>query len=240
MGMTRFGINTSMMLPGPTLLSNRKSFFSISPKFEYTGIDWDRDTVFPSSLYSAGASITWMQPINERWTGMITASPQWSSDGKESRYSVNCPTIFGLTWTPNSRWKVMMGAAYLGRGDIPFIPFGGVTWTPNEDWRVELMAPQARILRRLTAYSNDDKQHWIFGAVGFGGGSWAIRSVDDRADLAEYREFSALFGYEFIRKNTNLKIEAGYVFGREMKFDKNTQAKYKPDDAFVLRMQYSF
>lgn len=240
MGMTRFGINTSIMLPGPKLYWDQQSYFRITPKFGYTNVDWKRDTPFPDSLYEVSVGITWMQKFNDQWSGMLTVSPGWASDGEESSDSLCCSALFGLTWTPNSRWKVMFGVAYRDRSDTPVLPFGGVIWTPNDDWKVELTMPQAKVARRLSAWSSDLQQHWIYLGFGFGGGSWAIRSTNEQADIAKYREFSMLLGYEWVRKNMSWKFETDYLFGREMKFDDHTQEKYKPDDAFVLRLKCSF
>lgn len=248
LGMTRFHTSATFALPGPKLRWSKPSFFLLTPSFGYTDVDWKRKSPFPDSLYNASLNIAWIQTLNERWSMMLLASPGWASDGKESEDSVRCPVTFGMTWTPNKRWKVVFGAAYLDRSDLSFMPYGGLVWTPNDDVKVELMAPQARLAWR--SYSDgllsqfDRKtaiERWNYVGFGFGGGSWAVRSVDNQADFAMSREFSLLLGCERIKKGYyTCNLEIAYLFGRRMKFDHETQSTYKPDDSLLLRLKFAF
>lgn len=250
MGLTRFNTSATFALPGPRIRQYKPSFFLLSPNFGYTSVDWNRGSEFPNSLYNAGLNITWFQPINERWSGMLSVSPGWASDAKESKDSVRCPVVFGLTWTPNNRWKVVFGAAYLDRSDISFLPYGGLIWKPygNEDVRLELMAPQARFIWRSCMERFAEQfadpctvETWHYVGGGFGGGTWAIRSENDQADLAMYREYSLVLGCERVKKGYyTCNFEIAYLFGRRMEFDKETQSTYKPDDSLHLRVKFTF
>lgn len=244
LGMTRFNIDA--VFPCATLRSSYStspSYFLLTPKFEYTSVDWKRETSFPDSLYDVGLGMTWMKPINERWSFMASATPRWASDGKESDKSLRCSAMFGFNWTPNNRWKVILGAAYLDRDDdMNFIPYAGCVWTPNDDWRVEMTLPQARVAKRIDIpLFNQMSENWGYAGLGFGGGNWAVRSQNGLADVATYKEYSFVLGTESISQYGNtFNLEVAYTFGREMEFDRRTQRDFKPDDSISLRAKFTF
>lgn len=242
LGITRFKTEAAIMFPGLHLpRMKERSLIGIAPTFTYTSFDWKRETVFPKQAYEVGLEFTLMQPLCNNWGFMGKVMPQWSSDGKESKRAISCSAMFGLRWEPNRRWEVMFGVIYLGQNaDMSILPFGGVVWRPNDDWRIELMVPQAKIAKRLFV-DNRLQDHWIYGGAGFGGGNWAIRSTEGKADLAMYQEFNIVAGYEISRHELySCCLEVGYVFGREMKFDRKTQSTYRPDNAFTMQLKFEF
>jgi hypothetical protein len=242
LGMTRCNLGASVMLPGLHLpCMNERSLVGIGTAFTYTAFDWKRDTVFPKQAYKAGFDFMLIQPFNKQWSFMGTAMPQWSSDGKTSSRSVNCSAMFGLRYKPNSRWELMFGAMYLGENsDIPVLPFGGLVYHPDENWQVDLMIPQVKVSRRFCVDSRL-REHWCYIGSGFNGGSWAVQSENGRDDVAMYQEFNVTGGYKVVRKNLySCCLEAGYVFGRKMKFDKHTQSTCRPDGAFMLQAKFEF
>ena len=240
-GLAEFRFGVSFGLPGPKFDWLGKSFFMISPNFSYTNVDWKGMGEFPDSLYSASVGITWMKPINEHWNIILNAGPGYAGDGNETHDSFRIPVMFAANWNPNKRWKVMLGAIYTDRRDLPFLPFGGFVYTPNDDWRFEFTAPTPRIARRFTAWSDKECERWIYCGGGFGGGNWAIESVNHEPDLAMYREFALLSGYEVMRENGfRWNFEIAYLFSRKMEFEHGTQPDYKPDNTLGLRLNVSF
>jgi len=242
LGMTEGNAGITLGLPGPRCGQYGPSYFMLTPNFSCTFAKWKGNGVFPGTLFHAGMSVTWLKPVNARWSFMASVMPSFSSDGKETRDSVRCPVMAGLNWVPNARWKVVFGIAYLNRSDIVVLPYGGLIYAPDDDWRFELMAPQAKVARRLTAMSNPDINRWVYTGGGFGGGTWAIESVHDQADLAMYREYSVLLGYEAVRKQSGLvwNGEIAYIFGRKMMFDRGTQHSFHPNDSLALRFKVSY
>jgi len=242
LGLTEFRVSVAYALPAPQFQPFTKSFFILTPNCSYASVHYRGDDFLPSNLYNAGLSIMWMKPLDERWSLMINASPSYAGDGKATSETMRCPVIFGATWTPNVKWRVVFGVAYLNRSDIPAIPFGGFTYMPNEDWRFEGMLPQPRIARRLTALSSPKADRWVYLGCGFSGGTWAIESVANKTDFAQYREYSTLLGYEFISKVGNLKwnAETAFLFGRETQFKHDTLPNRKHGNSLALRLRTSF
>ena len=242
LGLVEFKLGVACALPAPKFSPFTNSFFVLTPNFSYTNIHWNANEFFPSGLYNAGLSVMWMKPLNEHWSLMVNASPSYAGDGNADDETVRCPVIFGATWTPNAKWKVVFGVAYLDRSDIPAIPFGGFSYMPNKDWKFECMAPQPRIARRLAAWSGSSAERWAYLGIGFGGGTWAIASIGNQTDLAQYREFSVLLGYEFLSKVGLLKwnAETAFLFGREMQFKHHTQPNRQLGNSIALRLRASF
>lgn len=241
LGMTRLNAGVTFALPGPKCPWTQRTFFLLTPGFDYTHVDWKQPTAFPDSLFRAGLSVSWIQEINPRWMIMAGASPAWAGDGKATRDTVRCPAYVGAAWTPNSHWKFVLGVSYLARNDMLFLPFGGVIWTPNENWTLELTAPKARVARRLAGLSDAVFQNWIYVAGGLDGNAWAVRSTAGEDDYAMYREYSIQLGYECVRNRTQVwSVEIGVLFWRKMEFEHHTQRTVEPNNAVFLRTKVAF
>ena len=240
--MTQVRAGASFGLPAPM----KNSFFLLSPSFEPTYVKWDGPEPFPDTLYSASLGCMLIRKINERWSAMALVGPRWSSDGRETQSAVRCSLMGGMTWTKSLQWQFRFGVVYSNRNDsFNVLPFGGLIWTPNEDWKYELMAPMLRVSRRCHVFQQilprqSGSTHWRYAGIGFGGGTWAIESVNKQPDVANYTEFSVVLGLESERmKRTAWKTEIGYVFGRSMNFEKDTMCKFNISDSIVLRATLS-
>jgi hypothetical protein len=241
MALTDFNAAVTLGLPGPKCgRTKTPSFFLLTPSFTYTNLDWKGPGKIPESLYNAGLSVGWMKPVNKYWTFMTYASPSYASDGHTSQETMQCGIMAGMNWTPNPHWKIVFGAVYLDRGDIPVIPYGGLVYSPGQDWRFELTVPQAKIARRLTFVSGSRFDHWVYLGGGFNGGSWAIESVFGRPDIAMSREYTVCLGYESTQNSYKFNAEIGYLFGRKMKFEHDTQPSFSPGDSLALRLKFTF
>ena len=240
--MTRIRFGATLALPG----IGENCYFLISPSFEPIFVDWDGPEPFPNTLYNASLSCTMIKQLNERWGAMLSVSPRWCSDGRETKGAIGCPIILGMTWQKTPRMQIRFGVAYLDRNDdYNILPYGGIIWQPNDDWKYELMVPQLRVMRRCHYFhsvlpAENDSVHWAYIGIGFGGGSWAFESVGKQADVADYTEYSIVLGFESEKKQRlSWKTEFGYVFGRKMEFDRHTMQKFKIDDSIVLRLTLS-
>ena len=240
--MTQVRVGASFGLPAPM----KNSFFVLSPSFDPTFVKWDGPEPFPDTLYSASLGCTLFKKFDERWTAMASVGPRWCSDGKETQSAVRCFLMGGMIWAKSSEWQFRFGVAYFDRNDsFNVIPFGGLIWTPNEDWKYELMAPMLRVSRRCHYFQQilprqSESTHWGYSGIGFGGGTWAIESINKKPDVANYTEFSVVVGLESERmKRSAWKAEIGYVFGRSMNFEKDTMRKFNIGDSIVLRATLS-
>ncbi|MGL6225753.1 MAG: hypothetical protein ACRC10_03895 [Thermoguttaceae bacterium] len=217
------------------------TLLSVTPNFKYTNLHYEGSGYLPNSLYTGGVTTGLFGIVNERWKLMANVMPKYSGDGQSNYRSLVCPAMLAAIWTPNEKWNVTVGVIYLDRSDIPILPIGGAIYTPHEDWRFELTAPQVNIARRLNAYCSSREQNWLFIGGGFSGSSWSITSVNDQSDYAMSREYVIKTGWEHTRTDLyKVTTDVAYVFGRQIQFDRQTQATIKPSDSLALRLTVSF
>lgn len=256
---TNVSFTSALPLPIPLLREHTKmTLLSVSPNFRYTHVQWNGDGqgegFLPESLYAGGVTVGLMSIVNERRRVIVNAMPAYSSDGKATSRSFVCPVMAALNCTYNERWNLTVGIIYLDRSDIPVLPVGGAIYTPNENTRLELMMPQLkfakRFLSRTTLHADNvadnasaasptvppTNDNWWFLSGGFSGNSWAFRSVGDQDDFAMLREYVLKCGWEHTRPSTKWTLELGYLFGREIQFDRKTQNNLKPSDSLNLRL----
>ncbi|MDR1382326.1 MAG: hypothetical protein LBJ67_00550 [Planctomycetaceae bacterium] len=238
--MTQIHAKVSFGLPLP--LEN--SFFLVTPSFAPTFMDYHGALPLPQTLYSASIDLRAIKRFNSRLMAMVSITPQWSSDGRESQESVRYPFMGNLIWNPTERWKVVVGVGYFARNDYGVLPFGGLIWQPNDDWKIELMAPQIRVAKRWNAvpsFLGNRAEYWRYAGIGFGGGSWAIESVAGQPDVADYNEYSVVAGIEAINKEQiSWKLELGYLFSRAIRFEEHTRPKLNLSNSLIIRTSVSF
>jgi hypothetical protein len=240
MEMTQIQAKASFGLPTPI----ENAFLLVTPSFALTFANYGGAIPFPKTLYSASIDLRAIKKFNPRLTAMVSITPRWSGDGRESRDSVRYPFMGSLIWDPTERLKIVFGVGYFARNDYNVLPFGGLIWRPNDDWKIELMAPQIRIAKRWNnapAFLGNRAEYWRYAGIGFGGESWAIKSVVGQPDLANYNEYSVVAGLEAVDKEQiSWKLELGYLFSRAVRFEEHTRPKLNLSNSLVIRTSISF
>jgi hypothetical protein len=116
---------------------------------------------------------------------------------------------------------VAVGVAYWDRINVRLIPAGGIIWAPNDDCRFELITPKPRITYRIDC--GQCYERWAYIAGEFGGGEWAIEQAGGVDNILDYSDYRVMLGIE--HKSLNLSLngfaEIGYVFGRQLQYQKN-------------------
>jgi hypothetical protein len=177
----------------------------------------------PSSLYSTGINMMWLQRLNDQTTLTIAANPSVGGDDAEfgRHLRVFAMGAVAWDWIPDEL-RLTAGAAWLGRRDIGVVPAAGLEWTPNEDWNVSLILPRPKVSRRLVA--SDTSETWLYAAGAIAGGTFDVRRADGTADELSLREFQATAGLE--RSSERLGrgfVEIGAGFGRELQFERRQE-----------------
>ncbi len=213
----------------------------VSPGFGVHSFDAPQGLNMPAATYDIYTSISWLKPLNEKWTLNLGCTPGVYSDLQDSysdSFRVSARAIGICNYSPTL--KIMVGAAYTPNSPLgwPVMPFGGMIWTPSEDQRYDIMFPMLKYSRRVAlSKTADDKnvETWAYCGLGMGGGSWAFRREDGSDDTVTLRDFRFLIGVE--RKTVGgltAHLETGYVFERKISFDSNTP-NYYPDTAVMVR-----
>ena len=139
-------------------------------------------------------------------------------------------------WTPTT--KIVLGVVYLDRNDVSVVPAAGFIYSPHEDVRWEMTFPRPRVVWRPGGWFCADD--WLSITGEFGGGSWAIERAAGGTDVATYRDYRIVLGWE--RKpalQLQSHIEIAYVFGRKLEYESATP-DFRPDDTLMLRFGLAY
>jgi hypothetical protein len=233
LGMTDLDLKLVLGFPAPS----RSSPLVVVPGFTTHFIDWPRLPDLPPELYDAYVQLRWLHRLSPQWGLDLGAGPGAYSDFRDgTKNAFRVPGYAAVNYTINPRVQLSLGAAYLDRRDLNFLPVGGIVWKPNDDLVLELTAPRPKISQRVywSGASGGDVQDWIYMAGEFGGGAWAVERARGRADVLEYTDYRVLLGIE--RKDLqglDGRLEIGYVFGRSFQYERGGEVK--PSDALLLR-----
>ena len=220
-------------------------FFNMG--FSYTHLDSAEALELPDDLYDYSVGVSWVRPVNERWTlrfmlstALVTDGRNTSSDAWRFRGGV-----FAM-YRPSQRWTWIVGALALGRNDIPVVPAVGAIWQPGPAFRLDLTLPKPKASWLLV--DRGARQQWAYIGGGFSGGTWAYERPAGLDDQLTYRDWRVVLGWESVptpepgtpfTRGRKLSIEAGYVFAREFQFE-SEQTDLGLDDTFIVRATASF
>jgi hypothetical protein len=221
----------SLGFPFPTVASP----LVVSPGFGAHWIDGPDAPDLPARVYDAYVDFLWKLPITEQFKLDLAITPGWYSDFEHSdsdALRIVGRAIGSYTWTPEV--KLMLGAAYLDREDVPVLPIAGVVYTPNADWELELVFPKPRVAWRYAC--EGEFASWAYIGGEFGGGSWAIERTNGLIDVVNYSDWRIFVGQEIKRGGDSIAwIELGYVFNRELSYDNSGTPDFEPDNTLMLR-----
>jgi hypothetical protein len=235
MGVNELQLKATLALPIDALVTP----LILTPGFGINSFDGPRVIDVPAHTFDTWLDVRWMRQISQNVGIDMAVTPGWYSDYEQSSsdaFRFGARAAAAITCSPTV--TVVVGAAYLDRRDVSAVPIGGVIWTPSEDWRLELMAPRPKIARRIGHDGNTT--HWLYLAGEFGGGAWAVQRASGANDILYYRDWRAMFGLE----RTSIcgfsgRIEAGYVFGRQVEYDSDTR-DVSLDSTSMVRAEISY
>jgi hypothetical protein len=132
------------------------------------------------------------------------------------------------------------GVMYIDRNEIKILPAGGILWQPNPYSRWDLYFPEPKISKYCRTIGTQDV--WGYVAGEFGGGSWTIQRANGTDDSVDINDFRLLLGFEWGRsdliragRRTGF-IEGGWVFNREVVYDRNPADNFDPASTFLVRL----
>jgi hypothetical protein len=177
----------------------------------------------PATLHDDYLEFHWLGKLSERFTADLMVTPGWHSDyhnpNGSQAFRVEAHGVGVWAWSP--QLKIALGVAYWDRINVRLIPAGGIIWAPNDDCRFELITPKPRITYRIDC--GECFERWAYIAGEFGGGEWAIEQRGGVENILDYSDYRVMIGIE--HKSLNLSLngfaEIGYVFGRQVQYQKN-------------------
>jgi len=206
----------------------------VTPGFKVTFLDGPGAPDLPPEIYDTYVQFRTMGRVGYGWSYDLAITPGVYTDYEaldNAAFRLTGHAIGVYEWSPTM--KLLVGAVYLDREDLPALPAVGVIWTPNDWTRYELIAPRPRVAWRWN--KSCCAEDWFYVAGEFGGGTYSIQRTGGAQDVITIDDYRLLFGLE--RKyplGSGLRIELGYVFGREIEYESATP-DIEPDSAFLVR-----
>lgn len=195
----------------------------------------------PSRVYDAYLDTAWQPQITD-WlradlgfrTGVWTDFNEVNSDSV--RFLGRGLGV--LSFSP--QFDLHVGVWYLDRNRIKVLPAGGFHWRPNAEWDAYVVFPNPKIRKRFTNIGSS--QWWWYFAGEYGGGRWTVERDDGTGDDVDINDIRVVFGLEWeTQTQARGHVEVGYVWDREVLFDKtNSPAKLNLDDTVMVRAGIDF
>ncbi len=198
----------------------------------------------PSRLYSAYLDFGIEPQFTPRFGAEVSARIGVYSDF--NAFNTDSIRILGTgvgVYQMTPQVAVKVGAAYIDRLDVKFLPAGGILWTPNPQTRWDIFFPAPKLANYWTTINNS--QVWWYLGGEYGGGSWSIEreeppqaGADDRMDINDIRVY---LGVELWNLNRFYSFaEVGYVFERELVFELEPTESTSLSDTFMVRAGVSW
>lgn len=228
-------VENKMFLTVAVPLPSRDFPLLISSGFDWILVDGPETPDLPNQLYDAYLDFMWLPRLSERWLGVLALSPGIYSDFnslQDDAFRLKGKALARYDLVPN-RLQLLFGILYLNRQDVNWLPAGGVIWDPHDDVHVELVFPRPRLAYRFTATGLFED--WCYVAGEFGGDTFSIEPSPAVYDMLTYVDWRVYAGVERKRPGGGAhRLEIGYVFSRELKFDAS-QPDTSLGDTFMIR-----
>ena len=216
----------------------------ITPRFAVHFLEGPAAPDLPGQVYDADVEFRHLRRFGQGPWAMIAAvtlghySDFESSDANAFRVTGQAFAVY--EGTPGRKWIV--GVVYLNRENLSVIPAAGFIYEPTPNVKWEAILPRPRVAWRLAGdLVQTGDERWLYVGGEFGGGVWSIRRpLTLTQDVLTYNDYRVLVGYEQkILGGMSRRVEAGYVFGRELQFAGATP-DVPLDDSLFLRVGLTF
>jgi hypothetical protein len=246
LGITRLELTSTFAVP---LFGNVETPLLVTPGFAFNWLDGPlsdpadvpRGPDLPPRVYDAYLDLAWYPRVNQ-WlggelglrTGVYSDFDHVTSDSVR----ILGRGLASVSLTP--QLDILFGAVYLDRVKIKLLPAGGVYWRPTPEWDAYIVFPNPKV-RKFWANVGNTKVYW-YAAGEYGGGSWTMNrpaagvNPQIAADQVDINDIRVLGGIEWeTQTQIRGRVEAGYVWDRELVFRSGEPAPFNLNDTVMLR-----
>lgn len=212
----------------------------LTPGYNLHMLSGPEITDLPPRLHDAYIDFMWLPTFVHRWTALVSLTPGYYSDFEFSDSDAFRLTGKGLVIFDAHPQKLQLvaGVLYLGRDNLKLLPAGGAIWRPTDDFAFELIFPRPKLAARLNY--GQGYENWLYTTAEYGGNTYVVERASGARDKLTYQDFRLLVGYEHRRNyGAGFRLEAGYVFGRQVDFASAT-GDFEPGDTLLLRAGVTF
>lgn len=211
----------------------------ITPSATVHFLDGPAPLDLPSRVHDFELEFRYMRQVTGRFGFDSAIAPAYYGDlhnDSSDAWRLTGRFIGAWDWSPTV--KLVGGAWFLGREDIPVSPVVGAVWKPNDYWQVDAIVPRPRVYYRFEAH--EKVKNWIYLGGEFGGNSWAIDRAGGVPDKFTYSDLRLVVGWERTKTlGLNARVELGWVFDRKIEYASGI-AGFNPDNTLMLRGELSY
>jgi hypothetical protein len=246
LGITRLELSSTFAVP---MFYNVETPLLITPGFAFNWLQgpltdpmaMTPQPDLPPQVYDAYLDFAWYPRVNQ-WLGaeLGVRTGVWSDFASFDSDSIRIlgRGLASVSLTP--QLDILFGAVYLDRLKIKILPAGGVYWRPTPEWDAYLVFPNPKV-RKFWASVYNTKVYW-YAAGEYGGGSWTANRLGmadpDQFDINDIR---VIGGIEWeTQTQIRGRVEAGYVWDRELVFRSGAPPPFNLDDTVMLRAGIDF
>jgi hypothetical protein len=211
----------------------------ITPGYGVSYLQGPTVTDLPPRLHNAYVDFTWLPEFVHRYKLALGVAPSYLSDFECSgngAFRLTGKAVLLVDWTERLQFRA--GVLYLNRDNIRLLPVGGVIWKPTDWTEFELFFPKPKLGVRLNVGLG--YEDWVYTTAEFGGNTWSIVRASGDQDKLTYLDYRILIGVERrLNGGAGFRLEAGYVFGREVEFESG-DGDFDPRDTVLIRGGIAF
>jgi len=193
----------------------------------------------PGSVFRFGWDFELATPANGPYSVQFGFNPSLNSDF-QSNLSSDAWNWDGrgiIFYRPNPYLMYALGAGFWDRVNDRVVPYAGFVWTPDDRWEYRLVFPEPRISYNIGNYG------W-FAQYLYVRGEWHIETYEitlpapggpkSRVELEDWR---ILFGARKDFGWVSYFVEAGWVFGREVEYQRLSPG-FDISSGFIARLGF--
>jgi len=212
----------------------------ITPSYELHFLDRPQGFDLPPRLNDLVMDFHIFRVYDNAWIFDFAVTPGLFGDDHSLDSSDAC-RINGravAVYAPAPEWKWLLGVQYVNGAWDKIVPIAGFVYEPNDDVKYEAVFPRPRVAWRLPNSPVPGRDEYWFYLLGeFANSIWAFEQDDGTPDVLAYRDFRFIMGLERkIVGGLSTRVEAGYVFNRDMKIASNGSREVGLDDTLLLRV----
>jgi hypothetical protein len=216
----------------------RETPMLITPSYELHFLDGPGGIDLPPRLHDLVIDFSHFRRITNDWFVNIAVAPGLYADDHsfDSDDAVRFNGRAVAIYDPTPEWKWVIGVTYVNGGWAKIVPVAGFIYEPSDDVAYELVFPRPRVAWRLPNSPVPGRdEYWFYVSGEFANAIWAFEQSDGTPDVFASRDFRLIFGLERkIIGGLSHRIEAGYVFDREIKLASDGD-EIELDDSVLVR-----
>jgi hypothetical protein len=219
--------------------------FSMAPQYNLRLLDGPTEGYFgpshlPGDLHRFGLGLKLSTPDMGGSTFEFGFTPALTTDFEiaPSRNGMQFDghAVWFWRWTP--QFMVALGAAYWDRVDDIVLPYAGIVYTPNDYLEFRLLFPKPRV--SLFLGTPNGVATWAYVQGEYHVESYEMElSPPGTRDQVQFSDWRLLGGFRFESGWLTTFIEAGGVFGREVKFRRDGE-DFNVDPGFIMRAGFRY